>query len=751
MAVIRTGAGNDFSTYTGSISAYGGAGPNSYQNGAAGTIYTLTSAQAGVGNLLIDNGSGAKEANHNGVITPILDAVDLILEELTIKNGATLLANLVTCETLSITMSSSLSHFSNGATEAYKLSITVTGSANIDTTSCIDVSNRGYAGACGPGAGIDSQAGGAHGGLGGKNLGSSSTYGSFTAPGNLGSGGQEALGGAGGGAVTLSVNGPLNLEGEILARGQYTSTSRAGGAGGSVCILAESMIGGGNIHADGGGATDRGAGGGGRVAVIITTAGNDLSGYTGSMSAYGGDSTATSKDAAAGTVYTQVPSQSGAGNLIIDNGDVGKSIDLTRVYTPMLFAADISVSDLTIRTAAFLKLDYGLDLSCSGNWTCTADMFMSYTTVTFDGHASHVISSNGDSFNSLVFTGAGGTWTLQDATVATGNVNITAGTVDAGGSAFSMNGNLTMSGGNLHSGTGALAFGDAGADSVVVSGGNVVIESDDPDSDIALNAGTWTNTGGTIWYMGGSSTTIFSSLSPYRGLTVNAPSATLTASADIDVNGSFAFSAGTISLGTHALFIAGDVSVSGGTIDCGSAGNVVFDGDLAFTDTSLAGVNMGNLYIGGSPDTTTLGSNLLCTNLTVNNGDRFITAGYDVTVTGNLTVYGNLEAGDGAGGTSTLSVGGNILFSGGNFVTGSSNVLLSGSSSQMVTSGGVSYNALAVSNASGTVHFADTFTTGDFSCVSAGANLIFEAGTTFVISDTVTLTGSYADPIALDS
>ncbi|MBF0245885.1 MAG: hypothetical protein HQL31_11560, partial [Planctomycetes bacterium] len=745
VAMYLTGAGANFESLGDNITAYGGSSGGASMKGAAGTVYLETADQAGAGNLLIDN---SNRDVYDCTDTPVLNGGDLTLTDLIIRNKGILTGNGITCENLSITGGSSLRHFRNVSTEAYKLSITATGSASIDATSTIDVSYRGYAGGCGPGAGFDSETGGSYGGFGGRNFGSSITYGSWTAPGNLGSGGQGASGGAGGGWVTLSVNGALSLDGDILARGQNNGFW-PGGSGGSVYIRAESMSGGGDISADGGNASQRGGGGGGRIAVIITTSGNDLSGYTGSMSAYGGVGVgSTFKDAAAGTIYTLVPSQSGAGNLMIDNDiAVAKSL-VAGAYTPILDGSNPVITDLSIRNDGDMRVSAAQTFTCSGNWTNTSNMAIALSLVNFNATAAKVITSNSDSFNNLSFDGLGGSWTLQDALSATGNLSLANGILDANDFGLAINGSIAISGGNLHSGTGALAFGDAGADSVVVSGGNVVIESDDPDSDIALNAGTWTNTGGTIWYMGGSSTTIFSSLSPYRGLIVNAPGATLTASADIDVNGSFALSAGTISLGSHTLYISGDVSVSGGTV-VATSGNVVFDGDLTYTDSS-GSVVLPDLFIGNSPDTTTLGSNMMVGNLTINAGDRFIAAGYDLTVLGNLVCYGNFDA---SAGSSEISVGGDWVM-GNIFLAGGSNVVIGGAVPQLVSSGsaaGNTFNTLSVSNIVADVNFAGAWSAGNFSCVSPGANLVFEAGGHYTVSSSLVLKGIMAKPIFLNS
>ncbi|MBF0246435.1 MAG: hypothetical protein HQL31_14420, partial [Planctomycetes bacterium] len=201
-------------------------------------------------------------------------------------------------------------------------------------------------------------------------------------------------------------------------------------------------------------------------------------------------------------------------------------------------------------------------------------------------------------------------------------------------------------------------------------------------------------------------------------------------------------------LGAYTLFIAGDVSVSGGSLSC-PGGNVVFDGDLTYTD-STGNFAIPDLYIGTSPDTTTLGSNMLVGNLTINAGDRFIAAGYDLTVLGNLVCYGNLDA---SIGTSVISVAGDWVM-GNLFVAGGSNIVLNGTAAQSFTAGGAAGNALntlTVANSDAQVSFEDGFSAGNLHCFTPGANLSFAAGGTYTVTVNVSLEGSTAAVIYVNS
>jgi hypothetical protein len=151
-------------------------------------------------------------------------------------------------------------------------------------------------------------------------------YGSVTEPTDLGSSGgssNNAYSRRGGGAVKISVSGTMNLDGNILARGGAGSGGgySGGSAGGSVWITTENLTGSGLISADGGNsnnATRSGSGSGGRIALYYT----DKSGYTGSMTAYGGTvGNAQAQRGSAGTIYLKGNTQTN-GDLIIDNNGV---------------------------------------------------------------------------------------------------------------------------------------------------------------------------------------------------------------------------------------------------------------------------------------------------------------------------------------------------------------------------------------------------------------------------------------------
>jgi len=162
----------------------------------------------------------------------------------------------------------------------------------VDPGGLIDVSGRGYAGGVlatrgsGPGGGSGSTwtlGGGGHGGYGGRMNGAGlsvdgATYGNPLAPmtpgsGGGGSSGSGTTGTAGGSAVRIEASGQVVLNGAVRADGDPDGGTRRGtGAGGSIFITCQTLIGSGQISASGGRATytgaEAGSGGGGRIAVI---------------------------------------------------------------------------------------------------------------------------------------------------------------------------------------------------------------------------------------------------------------------------------------------------------------------------------------------------------------------------------------------------------------------------------------------------------------------------------------------------
>ncbi len=249
--------------------------------------------------------------------------------------------------------------------EVAGLQLTITGDVTVDAGAAVSVDGKGYPALTGPGAGTPVDAGRAsgagHGGEGGDGTPGGpphpggGTYGSATEPLDLGSGGgnySTLLGGAGGGAIRLTVGGTLTVDGSLTANGgDSTHIAAGGGAGGSVFIATDVLTGSGVISANGGNGgapgDDGGGGGGGRIALHYAS-----ESFSGTVEACGGTGY---EFGGAGTIYRQSDSQPN-GFLLADNcGNAGAATTL--VETAYTF------DDLQISGAAELIVPSACTLS----------------------------------------------------------------------------------------------------------------------------------------------------------------------------------------------------------------------------------------------------------------------------------------------------------------------------------------------------------------------------------------------------
>ena len=253
---------------------------------------------------------------------------------------------------------------------------------NIDGTSKIDVSARGFLGAGQSGnpfqltgmtlgfqSGSNGFSGGSYGGGGAAGGGTppspNPVYGDFRNPNEPGSGGAGILsagriGGNGGGLVRI-VAGTINLNGQVLANGGNFSTNccEGGGSGGGIRIDVGTLSGTGGISAKGGnGSNSGGGGGGGRIAIYY----QNLTGFgLSNVTAFGGTGSNTpNPNGGAGTFYLQGPGRE-SGELIVDNGNIAVASESTRILnTP---TGLVSLTHLRVLRQARLRIDNLLSLS----------------------------------------------------------------------------------------------------------------------------------------------------------------------------------------------------------------------------------------------------------------------------------------------------------------------------------------------------------------------------------------------------
>ncbi len=334
--------------------------------GGAGTIYRKANSTA-LGQVLADNG-GQAGTNTSWASTSIID--------LTVRGGA--VVSPPSSQTIGTLLVAP-----NGWLSVANQILTVTGNATIQAGGGILADGKGNPGGQGTGAGRYYPGssgviggGGGYGGYGAAGSVASGysayggiTYGSLTAPVDLGSGGggyygtsgSSALGGAGGGAIRLNVTGVLQVDGRISAAGGAGSgPSAGGGSGGTVSLTAGTLAGSGVISANGGmGNSLGGGGGGGRIALLYGV--ND---FFGVVSAYGGGGYAAG---GAGTIYTKANSQQW-GLVTLDNG--GQSGTNTSW-------SSTGTIDLTVKNGAVFSPSYsptiGTLLVASNGWLTLAN------------------------------------------------------------------------------------------------------------------------------------------------------------------------------------------------------------------------------------------------------------------------------------------------------------------------------------------------------------------------------------------
>ncbi len=266
-----------------------------------------------------------------------------------------------------------LSHFKNYSTAAHSLGLILNGNLTIELGGSISVDGCGYKSAvgvayAGPAAGgTTSGFGSSYGGMGGVsylNVPAKPTYGSVTAPFDIGSGASYV----GNGAVFLDIRGTTTLNGSITSRLTDNVARTAGSSGGAIWLTTRHLVGNGVIDVSGkpssfsgsaGPDGSGGGGGGGRISVVVTE-GNSLDGVQ--LKAPGGRNTylpTIHQSGAAGTIYTRTADQDGRGRLLIanDNWDMGLGV-ATNTLTLLPAPAGAIAKELRLATLTITNLSY---------------------------------------------------------------------------------------------------------------------------------------------------------------------------------------------------------------------------------------------------------------------------------------------------------------------------------------------------------------------------------------------------------
>ncbi|MFC1570820.1 hypothetical protein ACFL4E_03455, partial [Candidatus Omnitrophota bacterium] len=243
--------------------------------------------------------------------------------------------------------------------------------------------------------------------------------------------------------------------------------------------------------------------------------------------------------------------------------------------------------------------------------------------------------------HNLAHTGTG-LVQLPASLAITGDFTNTAGTFDMNNVDFMVEGDTTISGGVVKTGTGTVTFGDTDEvleDTVTISGGELQIESLNPNADLVRNLVSWTNSGGTINYCSETptDTTLLSDMTAYRNLTIDSAGSIYTlhtntapAESDLTINGALNVNAGKLDTNLtedHNITLKGNLDVSG-ELEL-NQNTIYFDGSTAITGGNLS---FHNVEINGSL-TSPLAGNINVTGDWTNNG-TFNNEGGTVTLIG---------------------------------------------------------------------------------------------------------------------
>lgn len=450
----RITVGYTSNSFTGVFSAKGGSG---FVGGGAGTIY-LKAGSSLYPDLVVD--SGANSPTNSGTLFDLSS-----VSNLTIGAGSTL-----TSSVSSLTIHGNLDIRSNATWRCGSLALTALGAVSIAAGGGLSADGASVSSLGAGLTGSGGSGGGGHGGYGGRGAGTTgggNAYDLATSPVQPGSPGGEysTAGGYGGGALRMTVSGPVTLEGTISANGANASTNISlnarggGGSGGGILLTLNQFSGTGRILADGGNGWLNlgGGGGGGRIAVFWNS-----NSFTGKISAKGGTGF---QGGGAGTIYLARRSGQILPSLIVDNGglsgtntllssrDTGNGLSLTIAGGAVLRAessSTMTMSSLTVATNSTLLSPFGgsaLNLSLTGPVLVEAGGSISADGLGFTGGAG---TSGGAGVTATGGSGGGG----HAGFGGRGLGNAPVGGPGTGGNAYDLLSNPTLAG----SGGGGMNF-----------------------------------------------------------------------------------------------------------------------------------------------------------------------------------------------------------------------------------------------------------------------------------------------------
>jgi hypothetical protein len=469
---------------TGAITVDGGNGSTSQGGGGAGGRIALEwTTRSFSGTIRAQGGAGYRAGHHGTIWVPSGKWNELWNSTYHVTANIALAPGDYTIDELYIDSGVTLDCQGDNDDDPVEGTGVVINSNAITIEGEITASGLGFRRKEGPGAGgtwSDNGAGGSHGGYGGDgyNAAHGPTYGLLSSPTSLGSGGEYAYGGGGGGAVKLNVpSGTVIVNGSVSVNGNnYIGTDSGGGAGGSIWIIADILAGAGEITADGGnGSTSQGGGGaGGRIALEWTTRS-----FSGMIRAQGGTAWRAGHH---GTVW--VPS--------------GKWNELWNSTYHVKGSVALAPGTYDITE---LYVDSGATLECQGDNDGDpvegTGVVINSNTITIDGG----ISASGLGFRSNQGPGAGGTWSDNGAGGSYGGYGGDGINAAHASTYGSLNSPISLGSGGSYSYGGTLYSGSgAGAVKLNVPTGTVTINgSVTADGNHYCGADAGGGSGGSVW------------------------------------------------------------------------------------------------------------------------------------------------------------------------------------------------------------------------------------------------------------
>jgi hypothetical protein len=238
----------------------------------------------------------------------------------------------------------------------------------------------------------------------------------------------------------------------------------------------------------------------------------------------------------------------------------------------------------------------------------------------------------------------------------------------------------------------AIAVGSGGVAATFNAGAN----NFEVSGNFSVDSTATLTTSGTATFSGTSGTqTITSGGKSFSSVTINNSGTSVQIQDAIDVDGNFRLQSGTFDCNSQNQNFAGNFQLDAATTYT-KGGTLTFDGTTTFTDNATQ--NIGIVTISGSVTEATA---LTADSLTVSDENSVTTAGYDIDLSGALTVNGTgtLDASDNGGGSSNIQIGTNLdIADTATFTKGSSTLTFDGTTDDCtIDTGGSAFNNVTVS------------------------------------------------------